>query len=178
MIAIVARIAGVVVLGLALALSTDAFLTANNLLNVLRQASLTFLIGSGVTLVILAAGLDLSIGANVGLSACVAAAGMKATGSIALGVAAGLTCGTVIGLMNGLMVTLLRLPPFIATYGMLWVLHGITYLVHGRTNDLWLSAGLPVDRQRLSSGHSGAGVPHGRMPRGRQRVCPLHDVWP
>ncbi|MEP7304663.1 MAG: ABC transporter permease [Acidobacteriota bacterium] len=127
MIAIGARIAGVVVLGLALALSSDAFLTANNLLNVLRQASLTFLIGSGVTLVILAAGLDLSIGANVGLSACVAAAGMKATGSIALGVAAGLTCGTAIGLVNGLMVTLLRLPPFIATYGMLWVLHGITY---------------------------------------------------
>ena len=127
MIAIGARIAGVVVLGLALALSTDAFLTANNLLNVLRQASLTFLIGSGVTLVILAAGLDLSIGANVGLSACIAAAGMKATGSIALGVAAGLTCGTAIGIMNGLMVTMLRLPPFIATYGMLWVLHGITY---------------------------------------------------
>jgi len=126
-IAIGARIAGVVVLGLALALSTDAFLTANNLLNVLRQASLTFLIGSGVTLVILAAGLDLSIGANVGLSACIAAAGMKATGSIALGVAAGLTCGTAIGIMNGLMVTMLRLPPFIATYGMLWVLHGITY---------------------------------------------------
>jgi ribose transport system permease protein len=126
-IAIGARVAGVVVLGLALALSSDAFLTANNLLNVLRQASLTFLIGSGVTLVILAAGLDLSIGANVGLSACVAAAGMKATGSIALGVAAGLTCGTAIGILNGLMVTLLRLPPFIATYGMLWVLHGITY---------------------------------------------------
>ena len=127
MIAIGARIAGVAVLALALALFSDAFMTANNLLNVLRQASLTFLIGSGVTLVILAAGLDLSIGANVGLSACVAAAGMKSTGSIALGVAAGLTCGTAIGLMNGLMVTLLRLPPFIATYGMLWVLHGITY---------------------------------------------------
>jgi len=126
-IAIGARIAGVAVLALALALFSDAFMTANNLLNVLRQASLTFLIGSGVTLVILAAGLDLSIGANVGLSACVAAAGMKSTGSIALGVAAGLTCGTAIGLMNGLMVTLLRLPPFIATYGMLWVLHGITY---------------------------------------------------
>ena len=93
----------------------------------LRQASLTFLIGSGVTLVILAAGLDLSIGANVGLSACVAAAVMKSTGSIALGVAAGLACGTAIGLMNGLMVTLLRLPPFIATYGMLWMLHGATY---------------------------------------------------
>src|SRR4029077_6775287 len=94
---------------------------------VLRQASLTFLVGSGVTLVILAAGLDMSIGANVGLSACVAAAMMKSTGSIALGVTAGLGCGTAIGIMNGLMVTLLRLPPFIATYGMLWMVHGATY---------------------------------------------------
>ena len=92
-IALGARLAGVVLLGLALAVFSDAFLTANNLLNVLRQASLTFLVGSGVTLVILAAGLDLSIGANVGLSACVAAAVMKSTGTIALGVAAGLACG-------------------------------------------------------------------------------------
>jgi ribose transport system permease protein len=127
MMAFGARVAGVVLLGLALAASSHSFLTTGNLLNVLRQASLTFLIGSGVTLVILTAGLDLSIGANVGLSACVAAAAMKATGSIALGVAAGLACGTTIGLLNGLMVTLLRLPPFIATYGMLWMLHGVTY---------------------------------------------------
>jgi len=127
MIAIGARLAGIVLLGLGLAMFSDAFLSANNILNVLRQASLTFLIGSGVTLVILAAGLDLSIGANVGLSACVAAAVMKSTGSIPLGVAAGLACGTAIGIMNGLMVTLLRLPPFIATYGMLWMVHGATY---------------------------------------------------
>lgn len=121
------RIAAVGLLALGLALVTDGFLTANNLLNVLRQASLTFLIASGVTLVIVTSGLDLSIGANLGLSACVAAAVMKSSGTIALGVAAGLACGTAIGLVNGLMITLLGLPPFIATYGMLWMLHGTTY---------------------------------------------------
>ena len=131
MISLGARVAGVVLLGLGLALFSDAFLTANNLLNVLRQASLTFLVASGVTLVILAAGLDLSIGANVGLSACVAAAVMKSTGTIAAGVVAGLACGTTIGLLNGLLVTLLRLPPFIATYGMLWMVHGATYWYMG-----------------------------------------------
>ena len=78
---------------LALAFLSDAFLTATNLLNVLRQASLNFLIASGVTLVILTAGLDLSIGANVGLSACIAAAAIKATGSIAAGVAPGSRAG-------------------------------------------------------------------------------------
>jgi ribose transport system permease protein len=121
------RVAGVLLLSIVLAVSSDAFLTASNVLNVLRQASLTFLIASGVTLVIIAGGIDLSIGANVGLSACIAATVMKSSGSIVLGVAAGLACGTAIGFLNGLMVTLLRLPPFIATYGMLWVVHGITF---------------------------------------------------
>ena len=59
---------------------------------------------------------------------CIAATVIKSSGSLILGVAAGLACGTAIGFLNGLMVTLLRLPPFIATYGMLWVvLAGITF---------------------------------------------------
>jgi ribose transport system permease protein len=143
------RVAGVLVLCVALALSSDAFLTTANLLNVLRQASLTFLIASGVTLVILAGGLDLSIGANVGLSACIAATVIKATGAIGLGVAAGLASGSTIGILNGLMVTGLRLPPFIATYGMLWMVHGVTY---------WYMAGqtiydFPTGFRALGSGY-------------------------
>src|SRR5215203_1999332 len=121
------RLLGVLLLGAVLALSTDAFLTVTNLLNVLRQASLIFLLASGLTLVILAAGLDLSIGANLGLSACLAAAAIKSTGSISIGIAAGLACGTTIGILNGLLITTLRLPPFIATYGMLWIVYGINY---------------------------------------------------
>jgi ribose transport system permease protein len=121
------RLGGVLIISVVLALLSEAFLSASNLLNVLRQASLIFLLASGVTLVILAAGLDLSIGANVALSACLAATVIKLTGSIALGIVTGLVCGIVIGLVNGILVTALRLPPFIATYGMLWVLHGITY---------------------------------------------------
>jgi ribose transport system permease protein len=121
------RLAGVLLLSATFSFLSAAFLTAPNLLNVLRQASLTFLIASGVTLVILTAGLDLSIGANVGLSACVAATAFKSTGAIWAGVGAGLACGTIVGALNGLMVTRLRLPPFIATYGMLWMVHGFTY---------------------------------------------------
>ena len=114
-------------LGIALALSSDAFLTVSNLLNVLRQASLIFLSASGLTLVIVGAGLDLSIGANLGLSACLAAAAIKWSGMLSLGIGAGLLSGIAIGLVNGLLVTQLRLPPFIATYGMLWMLYGINY---------------------------------------------------
>lgn len=112
---------------LALSIATDAFFTTNNILNVLRQASLLFFLASGLTLVILTGGLDLSVGANIGLSACFAATVIKATGSPALGTLAGLATGLVVGICNGLMVAKLRIPSFIATYGMLWVLHGITY---------------------------------------------------
>jgi ribose transport system permease protein len=121
------RLLVVAVLCALLAVLSEAFLTASNLLNVLRQASLIFLIASGLTLVIIAAGLDLSIGANVGLSACIAATVIKASGEVSLGVLAALLCGVTIGSINGLMVTALRIPAFIATYGMLWMLHGITY---------------------------------------------------
>jgi ribose transport system permease protein len=129
--AVAYRLLAVAAIGVALTFATDVFLTSANLLNVLRQASLTFLIASGLTLTILTAGLDLSVGANVGLSACLAATVMKSTDSIALGVIAGLGFGALVGVLNGLMVTLLKLPPFIATYGMLWTLNGVTYWFMG-----------------------------------------------
>jgi ribose transport system permease protein len=151
------RLIAVALIGIGLALTTDVFFTSANLLNVLRQASLTFLIASGLTLTILTAGLDLSVGANVGLSACVAATVMKATDSIALGVLAGLAFGSFVGVLNGLMVTLLKLPPFIATYGMLWTLNGVTYwfmggdTIHGFSpgfralgSGYWLGVPVPI----------------------------------
>jgi len=114
-----------------LAASSEAFLTTGNLLNVLRQTALLFLLASGLTLVILTAGLDLSVGSNVALSACLAASVIKASGYASLGFLTGIGCGALIGLVNGILVTALRIPSFIATYGMLWVLSGITYSYMG-----------------------------------------------
>lgn len=152
--AVLLRLLVLGLLGLGLSFVSSSFLNSGNLLNVLRQASLLFLLGSGLTLVILCGGLDLSIGANVALSACLAAAAMKATGSIALGCLAGAACGLGIGLLNGLMVTALRIPPFIATYGMLWILYGTTYwYMHGETIE-----GFPPAFRALGSGYL-LGVP-------------------
>jgi ribose transport system permease protein len=119
----------VIMLCAGLALSTPNFLTEANILNVLRQTALLFLIASGLTLVILTAGIDLSVGANLGLSACLAALVLKATGSIPLAFLVGIATGATAGLANGLLITVLRIPPFIATYGMLWVLFGMTYQI-------------------------------------------------
>lgn len=151
------RLAAAGLMCASLAILTDSFMTPGNLLNVLRQTSLLFLMASGLTVVVLAGGLDLSVGANVGLSVCLAASVMKATGSIGLGVMAGIGCGTTIGFINGLLITMLRMPPFIATYGMLWVLHGITfYFMAGATihgfppvfralgSGYWLGVPIPV----------------------------------
>jgi len=78
------RLAALAILCLLLSLASEAFFTTSNILNVLRQAALLFLLASGLTLVILTAGLDLSVGANVALSACLAATLIKGTGSIAI----------------------------------------------------------------------------------------------
>jgi ribose transport system permease protein len=131
------RLLAALLICIALAILSGSFLTIGNILNVLRQTSLLFFIASGLTLVVLTGGLDLSVGANVALSACLAGTLMHQTGSTALGVLVALGCGGLIGLLNGLMVTALRIPSFIATYGMLWVLNGLAYwymageIVHG-----------------------------------------------
>jgi len=148
------RLLAVALLGVMLATLSDVFLTTNNILNVLRQTALLFLLASGLTLVILTAGLDLSVGANVGLSACLAASVIKLTGSPSLGMATGIGCGAMIGLANGVLVTALRIPSFIATYGMMWMLTGVTYYYMGGET----IHGFPPGFRQLGSGYL-LGVP-------------------
>ena len=148
------RLLAVAIICVVLALVSDAFLTANNLLNVLRQASLVFFMASGLTLVILTGKIDLSIGATVGLSACVAATVIKSTGSPWIGGLAAIGVGALVGLGNGLMVTKLRIPSFIATYGMLWVAQGATYYYMGGQSVY----GFPAGFRALGSGYM-LGIP-------------------
>jgi ribose transport system permease protein len=133
----------------ALTILTDSFFSLGNILNVLRQTSLLFFIAAGLTLVVLTGGLDLSIGANVAISACVAGTVIQQTGSPVLGVFTGIGVGAVVGLLNGLMVTALRIPSFIATYGMLWVLHGVTYWYMGGET----MHGFPAGFRQIGSGY-------------------------
>jgi ribose transport system permease protein len=143
------RLLAVFIICVVLSFASEAFLTTNNLLNVLRQASLLFFMASGLTLVILTANIDLSIGATVGLSACVAATVIKATGSPWIGAAVGIGIGALVGLANGVLVTKLRIPSFIATYGMLWVAHGATYYYMAGQSVY----GFPAEFRALGSGY-------------------------
>jgi len=114
-----------------LAFSNEYFLSSRNLLNVGRQASVVAIVALGQALVIIARGIDLSVGSLIGLSAVVAAVALQATGLQSVGLVAGLMTGLVCGMANGLMVTRLRINPFIATLGMLSVARGVALLVTG-----------------------------------------------
>jgi ribose transport system permease protein len=123
----VSRLIALTLLVVALSILSPYFLTWANAINVLRQASLQFIMSAGLTIVMLTAGIDLSIGAVLGLSACIAAS-LISGGSIVLGIAAALGAGLACGLVNGVLVTVGRIPPFIATYGMLWIAFGLGYV--------------------------------------------------
>lgn len=114
-----------------LAFSNEYFLSSRNLLNVGRQASVVAIVALGQALVIIARGIDLSVGSLIGLSAVVAAVALQATGLQSVGLVAGLMTGLICGMANGLMVTRLRINPFIATLGMLSVARGVALLVTG-----------------------------------------------
>src|SRR3974390_169352 len=124
---VVSRLIALTLLVGVLSILSPYFLTWTNFSNILRQASLQFMMSAGLTFVILTAGIDLSIGAVLGLSACVAAS-LITGGSMILGIAAALFSGLVCGLVNGVLVTVGRIPPFIATYGTLWIAFGLGYV--------------------------------------------------
>jgi ribose transport system permease protein len=124
---VVSRLIALALLVTVLSILSEHFLTWSNLINVLRQASLQFMMSAGMTVIVLTAGIDLSVGAVLGLSACISAS-LISSGHVTLGIGAALLAGTACGIVNGVVVTIARIPPFIATYGMLWIAFGLGYV--------------------------------------------------
>jgi ribose transport system permease protein len=100
------------------------FLTVSNLLNIAEQTSINAIIAVGMTFVIIAAGIDLSVGSVVALSGVVLASALQSMIPVPLAILLGLGVGTACGLSNGLLISYGRLPPFIATLGMMSVARG------------------------------------------------------
>lgn len=132
-------IAALLLMTVALSLLSDSFLTETNLLNILRQISVNLCLSLGMTLVILSGGIDLSVGSVLAFSGAVAAGllrdGIELEGvnllveiTVSGAVIASLGIGSLLGLLNGLLVTRLRIPPFVATLGMLSIARGLTRL--------------------------------------------------
>ncbi|CAL9566906.1 HTH-type transcriptional repressor PurR [Streptomyces sp. enrichment culture] len=119
-----------IVLVVAMSALSGDFLTTDNLLNVGVQAAVTAILAFGVTFVIVAAGIDLSVGSVAALSATVLAwsaaeGGVPVPIAVVLAVATGIACG----LVNGFLVSYGKLPPFIATLAMLSVGRGLSLVI-------------------------------------------------
>jgi ribose transport system permease protein len=150
---------------IALSVASPNFLTVDNTLNVLRQISINLCLSLGMTLVILSGGIDLSVGSVLALAGAVAAGLLKnglalprfnllvqftVPGAIVAGIIVGLT----LGLANGVAVTRFKLPPFVATLGMLSIARGLTMLWTGG----FPVTGLGGNFGRLGTGHA-LGIP-------------------
>src|SRR6185437_5563994 len=147
------------ILCLALSLLSNKFLTIENGWNVLRQISVNVCISVGMTLVVLTAGIDLSVGSVLAFSGAVAAGLWKNgipwpahdlfIGFTLLGtIVAALLMGGALGFFNGWMITKFRVPPFVATLAMLTIARGLTML--------W-TKGYPISGLGAKFDHIGSG---------------------
>ena len=137
-----------------LAFATDAFFTVDNLSNVLRQNAFTAILAAGMTFVILTAGIDLSVGSIVGLAGVVCADVLVHGYPLLAGIGAGLLVGTVIGAVNGLAITQLRVPAFVVTLATMLIARGAAY----KYTDARTISGLPDSFSLLSSSAATAAI--------------------
>ena len=118
-------------------LAPDKFLTADNFLNIFRRSSVNAIIAVGMTAIIIAGGIDLSVGSMMALSGMVGAWMMQKIGgdlltpqAMWLGTFAGIATGTFAGFLNGALINGLKLPPFILTLGTMSAFRGISYVMN------------------------------------------------
>jgi ribose transport system permease protein len=122
-------IAVLIVVVVATALRTDSFATTTNLINVLRQVSVTAVIAAGLTLLMTAGGMDFSMGSNVSVTTAVGAQLLSHGHSTAFTVIASVLLATAVGLVNGLVVTFTNVAPFVVTLATATLLDGVALLV-------------------------------------------------
>ncbi|MGM4989525.1 ABC transporter permease [Tardiphaga sp. 841_E9_N1_2] len=152
------RIPGVavmlVLLCVVFSLMTPGFLTVPNISNVLVQSTILLMLALPMTLIIMTEGLDLSMGAVLTLTSLIVAIVALATGSLLLGLLAALVVGIVFGTVNGWLVAVVGIPPFVATLGTLGMAQGLSLIV----SDGQSVVGMPAAVRGVYSGTLG-GVP-------------------
>lgn len=117
-------LSGLLALIVVLWILTPHFLTVSNLLNVAEQATIIAIIAVGMTFVIITGGIDLSVGSVLAFAGVVMASALHIGVPLPLALLIGLGVGLLCGVTNGLLITIGRLPPFIATLGMMSVARG------------------------------------------------------
>lgn len=147
--------ASLVALFLILSFASPYFLTLNNLSSVIRQTTVITIMAIGMTVVMAAGGIDLSVGSLVGLTGVCGAMLIARELPMAAAVAGAVLAGLAGGLINGTATTLLRIPPFITTLGTLGIYRGLTLVITG---------GIPVANLRRDFGVLATGNLIGVVP--------------
>lgn len=121
---------GLIVLIVVFSLASPYFLTSDNIGGILLATSVNGVLALGVTFVIINGGIDLSVGTVMTFSAVMTAQVMIIWQMpVMVGILAGMATGALCGLINGLMVTKMKVPPFVATLGMLYATKGLSLVV-------------------------------------------------
>jgi ribose transport system permease protein len=117
------------VLMLVLSLASPYFMTLGNMTNLMKQVSIVAILAAGQAVVIISGGIDLSVGSVLALSAVTIGWLIEAGVSPGLATLGGLAVGTLAGWINGMVITRGRIPPFIATLGMLGIARGVALVI-------------------------------------------------
>ncbi len=140
---------------LLLAMASPHFLTRGNLSSVARQTAVINIMALGMTMIMIAGGIDLSVGAMLAFCGLLGAMSMQAGWAAPLAVLVALGCGAAWGGANGLMSTKLKITPFIVTLGTLGIIRGLTLII---SNGLPV-VGLPASFSWLGEGNVAGIVP-------------------
>ena len=116
-------------LGLFLTMKSPYFLKWNNIRNILDHSALQIIMALSMTFVISSQGIDLSIGSMVALSGLIIGLSMKSGFSIPLSILIGLLSGCLMGLLNGLIISKLKIVPYVVTIGSMSLFRGLSLVI-------------------------------------------------
>src|SRR4051794_37599371 len=121
-----------IVLFIVFSLASPNFLSFDNVVGILLATAVNGVLALGVTFIIITGGIDLSVGTVMTLSAVVMGIFITVWHlPVPLGILAGLATGAVMGMANGVIIARMKVPPFIATLGMLYVAKGLALVISG-----------------------------------------------
>nr|WP_122640180.1 ribose ABC transporter permease [Romboutsia sp. Marseille-P6047] len=144
---------GLVLLIAIVSVLNPSFLSPKNIMNILRQTSVNAVIAAGMTFVILTGGIDLSVGSILGISGAVCASLLVSGQNAIISVISALLVGSIVGFLNGFIISKGKLQPFIATLATMTVLKGLT-LVYTNGNPITLGS----NELAMSFGKIGGGT--------------------
>jgi ribose transport system permease protein len=138
-----------ILLLIVLSILSPNFLTETNLSSVVRQTAVINIMALGMTMIIIAGGIDLSVGSILAFGGLMGTMALEKGSSIPVGVLIGIIAGMFWGFVNGLLTTKLKINPFIVTLGTLGIVRGVTLII---------SNGLPVHNIPQSFSYLGEGT--------------------